>query len=490
MSRPRLFSPLALLQKRYQTLQDQVEHDIEAKATGLPTSPNWTKPLTLVILLGVTIGGAWSVLARVDVVVNASGKLEPQSQSQVVQARAGGVVTAVLVREGESVKQGQLLMQFDRTALLNRLQELLLQRQRLVKETAVLRIAQQGKSLQTIGKNDLGISPELMSQVQTRLLLVAQLTQNPSSLAPDQLQRYVLYQQQLSDRQSLSQLQKSSLQSKIAESDAQINQTQFQLQQEQELLARLRPLVKQGAIPRVTLLQREVSVGDLQKQLIQSRLQKEQVEIGQLQGRVEDGKLLNETQQELQKQLADLDAKFDTIIKDNQRQMIEVNSQLNQVRLDLKNQGLRSPADGVVFELASKLPGAVTQPGQTLLQVVPNESLTAQVQVANADIANIQVGMPVDIRIDAYPFTEFGSVKGMISKVGSETVPVTQQAPRSTVFPVEVRLDRQFLDRRSQRFSLTPGMTITSLIKVRQRAPISYVTEEITKAFDGAKSVR
>lgn len=490
MSRPRLFAPLAALQTRYRTIQDQVEHDLETKATGLPTAGNWTKRLTQVILLGITVGVGWSVLARVDVVVNASGKLEPQSQSQVVQARAGGVVTAVLVREGESVKQGQLLMQFDRTALLNRLQELLLQRQRLVKETAVLRVAQQGKSLQTLGKSNLEMTPELTGQVQTRLLLVAQLTGNPSSLAPEQLQRYNLYQQQLRDRQSLSQLQKSSLQTKIADSDAQITQTQFQLQREQELLARLRPLVKQGAIPRVTLLQREVGVGDLQKQLIQSRLQKEQVEIGQLQTRVEDGKLLNETQQDLQKQLAELDTKFDSIIKDNQRQMIEVNSQLNQVRLDLKNQGLRSPADGVVFELGSKLPGAVTQPGQTLLQVVPNESLTARVQVANADIANVRVGMPVDVRIDAYPFTEFGAVKGVISKVGSEAVPVSQQSPRSTVFPIEVRLDRQFLERRSQRFSLTPGMTITTLIKVRQRAPISYVTEEITKAFDGMKSVR
>ncbi len=490
MSRRRLFAPLAAVQTRYRTLQDQVEQDLETKATGLLMTANWTKRLTQVILLGVTVGVGWSVLARVDVVVNASGKLEPQSQSQVVQARAGGVVTAVLVREGESVKQGQLLIQFDRTALLNRLQELLLQRQRLVKETAVLRVAQQGKSVQTLKKSKLEISPELVSQVQTRLLLVAQLTQKPSSLAPDQLQRYNLYQQQLRDRRSLSQLQKSSLQTKIAESNAQITQTQFQLQREQELLARLRPLVEQGAIPRVTLLQREVGIGDLQKQLIQSRLQKEQVEIGQLQARVEDGKLLNETQQDLQRQLADLDAKFDTIIKDNQRQMIEVSSQLNQVRLDLKNQGLRSPADGVVFELGSKLPGAVTQPGQTLLQVVPNESLTARVQVANADIANVRVGMPVDVRIDAYPFTEFGSVKGVISKVGSEAVPVSQQSPRSTVFPIEVRLDRQFLDRRSQRFSLTPGMTITTLVKVRQRAPISYVTEEITKAFDGIKSVR
>ncbi|BAU10382.1 hemolysin secretion protein-like protein [Leptolyngbya sp. NIES-3755] len=487
MKRPRF---VATLRSRYQSMHDQVEQSIESKATGLPNAANWTKRLTQIILLGVTAGVGWSVLARVDVVVNTSGKLEPQSQSQIVQSRAGGVVTAVLVREGETVKQGQLLMQFDRTALLNRLQELLIQRQRLVKETAVLRLAQQGRSIASVSSSNITISPELTSQVQTRLLLVAQLSGNSGSLSLEQQQRFVLYQQQLRDRQSLTELQASSLQSKIAEAEAQIQQTQFQLQREQELLERIRPLVDQGAIPRVNLLQREVSIGDLQKQLVQSNLQKQQIEIGQVQGRVEAGKTLNETQQDLQKQLAELDTKFDSIIKENQRQLVEVTAQLNQVRLDLKNQGLRSPADGVIFELASKLPGAVTQPGQTLLQVVPNESLIARVQVANADIANVQVGLPVDIRIDAYPFTEFGPIKGVISKVGSEAVPISQQAPRSTAFPVEVKLDRQFLERRSQRFTLKPGMTITAMVKVRQRAPISYVTEEITKAFDGMKSVR
>lgn len=489
MSRPRFFAPLTLLRSRYQTMQDRVEHTLESEATGLPNTANWTKPLTQVILLGVAAGVGWSVLARVDVVVHSSGKLEPQSQSQIVQARAGGVVTSILVREGEVVKQGQLLMQFDRTALLNRLQQLLIQRQRLVKETAVLRLAQQGKSIESVNRN-VAISPELMSQVQTRLLLVAQLTGDPNALASSQQQRFNLYQKQLRDRSSLAQLQDTTLQTKIAEADAQLRQTQFQLQREQELLDRMRPLVTQGAIPRVSLLQREVSIGDLQKQLVQSRLQRQQVEISQVQGKVEAGQEFNKTQQDLQQQLAELDTKFDSIIKDNQRQLIEITAQLNQVRLDLKNQGLRSPSDGVVFELASKLPGAVTQPGQTLMQVVPNESLIARVQVANADIANVEVGLPVDVRIDAYPFTEFGAVRGVISKVGSEAVPINPQAPHSTAFPVEVRLDRQFLERRSQRFSLRPGMTITAMVKVRQRAPISYVTEEITKAFDGMKTVR
>jgi hemolysin D len=481
-------NPFTAWQKPYRTLQRRVETELDT-AVGLPTTGQWTPRLTQAILLGLAIGVGWSVVARVDVVVNASGKLEPLSKSQVVQSRTDGTVTAVLVKEGQSVKRGQLLIQLGKTSLQNQLQGLLLQRNRLVKEIAVLRLTQQGKPLPTLAKNQREIAPELLHQVQTRLLLVAQFTGNPSQLNAEQRQRYNLFQQQLRDRAALSQLQDENIQVQIGETNAQLSQTQFQLETEQELLDRLQPLVAAGAIPRVTLLQRQVSVNDLRKQIIQNNLQKQQLANNQLLQKVDMGKTYNETLQDVQRQLQELDAKFGSTIKESQQQLVDVNIRLKQVTLDLKQQNLVAPVDGVVFELAAKLPGVVAQSGQALLQVVPNEALTAQVQVANADIANIRPGMAVDVRVDAYPFTEFGAVKGVVSKVSREAVKANDQNPR-TVFPVEVRLDRQFLERKSQRFALTPGMSLAAMIKVRQRAPISYVTEEITKAFDGVKSVR
>ena len=483
-------NPLGALQKHYRKKLDQVEQNLEIKAITLPAVAPWTKLITQVILVGVAVGAGWSIVARVDVVVTASGKLEPLSQSQVIQSRAGGVVTAVLVREGQAVKQGQLLMQLDKTPLYNQLQALLLQRDRLVKEIAVLRTAREGRAMASLGKDWAGVPPELMNQVQRRLLMVAQLSGDPSHLSPEQRQRYDLFEQQLRDRQDISNLQELDIRARMNEAESQRAQTEFQLQTEQELLARLKPLTEQGAISRVTLLQRRVSVNDLKSQQTQNLLKQQQLEISRVQSRAEEGKTMNETLQDVQRQLSELDAKFDSTIKDSQSQLIDVNGKLSQVQLDLKSQDLRAPTDGVVFELGAKLPGTVSQAGQTLLQVVPNESLTAQAKVANADIANIRVGMPVDVRVDAYPFTEFGSLKGVVSKVGSEAVKVSEQSPGATVFPIEVRLDRQFLEHQSKRLELTPGMSIATLVKVRQRAPISYVTEEITKVFDGLKTVR
>jgi hemolysin D len=484
-----LADPFGTLRSHYQTRIEQVGDDLDVGALSLPPPAVWTKRLTQLIVIGLTAGMGWSILARVDVVVDARGKLEPLSQSQAIQSRVGGVVTVVLVREGEQVKQGQLLMQLDKTTLLNQMKALLLQQNQLVKEIAVLRTARQGKPMTALQQSKADIPPELVNQVQTRLLLVAQLTGDPSGLAPEQRQRYALFQQQLQDRLSVNQLQGSSLQTQVAETETQLAKNNFQMKVERDLLTQLEPLMQEGAISRTDFLRRAVDVNTLQSQLNQNRLQKRQLQVNQLQAQVEGRQVVTQIYQDLQRQLATLDADFDSTIKTNQRQMIQVNSNLNQVQIDLKNQDLRAPVDGVVFDLGPKLPGVVAQPGQALLQVVPNESLIARVKLANADIANIRVGMPVDVRIDAYPFTEFGSVPGVVTKVGSEAMAIGENAGQ-TVFPVEVRLDQQFLERGTQRFSLVPGMTLVANIKVRSRAPISYVAEELIKAFDGMRSVR
>jgi HlyD family secretion protein len=204
MTRHWLANPFGALQKHYRKKLDQVEQNLEIKTITLPPIAPWTKLITQVILVGIAAGVGWSIVARVDVVVTATGKLEPLSQSQIIQSRAGGVVTAVLVRDGQEVKQGQLLMQLDKTALYNQLQELLLQRDRLVKEIAVLRTVREGRSMESLGKHWAGMPPELMNQVQMRLLLVAQLSGNPSNLSPEQRQRYDLFERQWRDRSTLA----------------------------------------------------------------------------------------------------------------------------------------------------------------------------------------------------------------------------------------------------------------------------------------------
>jgi hemolysin D len=94
------------------------------------------------------------------------------------------------------------------------------------------------------------------------------------------------------------------------------------------------------------------------------------------------------------------------------------------------------------------------------------------------------------VRLDAYPFTEYGAVPGVVTKVGREALTVSEETAGQTAFPVEIRLNQQFLQRGSDRFQIIPGMSLPANIKVRQRAPISYVSEELIKAIDSMQSVR
>jgi hemolysin D len=233
-----------------------------------------------------------------------------------------------------------------------------------------------------------------------------------------------------------------------------------------------------------------VDVGALQSRISQANLQKSQLQLSQQQAQVETQRIQATAYQGVQQQLASLDSQFDTTVKTNERQLLQISAQLKQVQHDLQSQDLRAPADGAVFNLVHKLPGVVAQPAQVLLQVVPNESLVARIQVANADIANLQEGMTVDVRIDAYPFTEFGAVEGTVTKISREALPTSPQAPGQTAFPVEVKLKTQVLDRQGKPLALVPGMTIGANVKVRSRAPISYVADELIKAWDSLRSTR
>jgi hemolysin D len=480
------FNPLRVLQNHHESIVQQIEEEANGGALSLPQPAVWVERITQIMLLGITVTGIWSVVARVDVVVAARGKLEPVSQTQVVQSRVGGVVTAVMVHEGETVKKGQLLMQLDKTPLYDQLETLSEQRGQMIQEVAALRMARQGEFAAATGE----LPPELKNQIQERSLLVSQLSGSPAGLAPDQQQRYALFQQQLNNQLSVNQLQTSTLNAQIAATDSKAAQTGYQLQVEQGLLDKLQPLAESGAIARSDVMKRAVDVSALQSQINQANLQKSQLQLNQQQAQVETQRVQATAYQDVQQQLASLDTQVDTTVKTNERQLLQVASQLKQVQHDLENQDLRAPANGIVVGLVHKLPGVVAQPAQVLLQVVPSESLIARVQVANADIANLQEGMTVDIRIDAYPFTEFGAVKGTVTKISREALPISEQTPGQTAFPIEVKLKTQALDSKGKPLSLVPGMTVGANIKVRSRAPISYVADELIKAWDSLRSTR
>ena len=170
--------------------------------------------------------------------------------------------------------------------------------------------------------------------------------------------------------------------------------------------------------------------------------------------------------------------------------MADVNSKISQAQLNLKYQELRAPVAGTVFDLQAKNPGFVANPTTKLLQIVPNENYIAEVFITNKDIGFVRKGMKVDVRIDSFPYSEFGDIKGEVAGIGSDALP-PDQTHQFYRFPAKVSLDKQSLMIRGQKVNLQSGMSISANIKVREeRTVLSLFTELFTKQIDTLKEVR
>ena len=199
------------------------------------------------------------------------------------------------------------------------------------------------------------------------------------------------------------------------------------------------------------------------------------------------GRLL-QTQADRFRQLALLD-----------QQLAELTSRLAEIRVTLRYQQLKSPLDGVVFDLQPTASGFTAQSTQTVMKVVPFGSLEAKVEVPSNKIGfvKIPVGCPKelsacmnsDISIDSYPSTDFGVIEGKVTRIGSDALAPDQQEQRQELsFPVTIKLSQQTLELKSgSKLPLQVGMSLTANIKLRK---VSYLQLLLGEFQDKAESLQ
>ncbi|MEG3438455.1 HlyD family efflux transporter periplasmic adaptor subunit [Pannus brasiliensis CCIBt3594] len=204
-----------------------------------------------------------------------------------------------------------------------------------------------------------------------------------------------------------------------------------------------------------------------------------------------------------QKKIADIDSQLGRIIVDNEKRIAELDGQISQAQQTLKYQKITAPSDGIVFDLKAR-PGFVPQPSQAeaLLKIVPDGCpdtvkdadkgcLVAEVDVTNEDIGFVRVGQKADIRVDSFPYSEYGDIKGEVLSIGSDALP-PDETHRFYRFPVKVSLKSQDLVLRDKSaLDLQSGMSVSVNIKVNEnRTVLSLFTDLFNKQVDTLKQVR
>ena len=167
----------------------------------------------------------------------------------------------------------------------------------------------------------------------------------------------------------------------------------------------------------------------------------------------------------------------------------QANSKIEEIKAMDKRTRLSSPVDGVVFNLVAFSEGYAVTEGEVLLNVIPDGDLEAKIFVANKDIGFLSPNMKDEIRVEAFPFTQFGSIKGKLKLIGEEVLPADQQNPQSR-FPVIVGLDKQYLNLEGEKYKVKSGQSVTVNFIVKKKRLITLLTDTIDKAFDALRGIK
>lgn len=420
------------------------------------------------IRLGGIIAGAffvlflgWAAFAPLDAGAYAPGKIVVAGNRQSVQHRDGGVVSALHVREGDEVRQGQVLVELSagelratERGLTGQVYALLAQRSRLMAERD--------------GRSSLTPPPEF-----------ADLTGDNAALAAEALD---LQRRQMGVRGGSRSNQVGVLQQRVAQLSQQITGLNRQIEANRdqrrligEELAGMQSLAEQGYAPltRVRALERAASELDGQEGALRAEVARANEAIGE--ARLQMLSVGSQSGEEV----ADL-------LRQVQVQLDELQPRLMAARDQLARAQVRAPATGQVVGLSIFTVGGVVQPGQTLMEIVPDAaSLVVEGQAAPTDADDLRVGQETEVRFTAFRERDLPILHGRITAVSADAL--TEQQTGRSYFVVTVEVPPSELAKiaevRGPDTGLRPGLPVEVVVPLRKRTALEYFLEPLTQSL-------
>ena len=415
--------------------------------------------ITVVALVGLLL--LWASLAQLDVIATAEGRLVPLTFTKIVQPADAGVVTEILVSDGDQVKEGQVLMRLD--ARLSQADTTALGKDVALRQLTLRRI-----------EAELGDRPFLPSKT-------------------DHAELYGQVEAQFRAR-------RQAYVDAVAQENEALNKARADVRAAEQVLSKLTqtlPSYKQSAEAYRKLVQ-EGFVGELAA----NEKNREVVEKEQdLKTQVASVQSLNASIAQSEKRVASLRSQYRSQLE-NER--IDTLAQLNKSGQELEKSTvkagqleIRAPNSGVVKDMATTNRGAVVAAGALLMNIVPKEEpLQAEMLLKNEDVGFIAVGQAVNVKVAAYPFQKYGLLDGKVNLVSADSADPKQQqqqgqAPTLTYRAI-VSLDATALKSTAtgEHLTLNPGMLVTAEIHQGQRSVLEYLLSPVKKVGQEAARER
>ena len=420
--------------------------DGSSEWASLVPSNRWNRYIIWTLVSVSSFGIVWAMFARIDETVSATGKLEPLGSTLDVKAPLGGVIKTILVKDGDFVKEGQVLVELDTTAAQARLEAL-----QSVKGRTYVDLL--------LSKSQLGIDID------------------ESQLNPNQLLRLSALKQEFSSRISASENGVTQAKAQLDSLSKQLSAKTKALVIREQIVNDITPLVEQGAMARAQVLKEreelEILRGDVKS--LSFSVNRSRAAVNEAVNKLSNTRSLS---------LID----FSTKVEETEKQIAQLNNQISETQVTLQYQALRSPKDGVVFDLQASSPGYVVNSERPILKIVPTDNLVARVFVSNKDIGFLKLGQKAKLRIDAFPYNEFGDLDGRVRSIGSDVLEPDENYSYYR-FPVTLDMSSSFLSYKGRSLPLLSGMSLNAIIVLRQRPVISIFTQRILPFWDSLEKL-
>lgn len=406
-----------------------------------PVHPAPRRAMAAIVTI-FTVAVLWSIVGQVDIVAVAPGRIVVSDRTKVVQPLEAGVIRAIRVRDGDKVQAGQVLIELDPTQA----------------------------TADRIGVQEQQRSTAQDAQRAKVLLQALQTGRNPARLRDPAAQ-------------ALASVEWADINARIARLDAEVTRRQAEIGTVKELMAKLQatlPLVRQREADFKALGEQGFVAGHAGQDRMRERIEIERDLAAQTARGQEAEAALAESRQakaaylaETQRALSDRSAKANLELAQLQQQGAKTaqREQLTQ---------LTAPVAGTVQQLAVHSAGGVVTTAQQLMVIVPDGAeVIAEVVIDNKDIGFVRPGQAVEVKLETFPYTRYGTVPARVKQVAADAV---VDDKRGAVFAATVVLDRGSIDVDGKAIRIAPGMNVTSEVKTGRRQVIEYLLNPIQSA--------
>ncbi|MDD2267825.1 HlyD family type I secretion periplasmic adaptor subunit [Sulfuricurvum sp.] len=417
----------------------------------LQKAPSASKKLIWLVSIAIAWLIIWASIADIDEITRGQGKIIPSQQLQVVQNLEGGIVSEILVKEGDFVKKGQVLLKIDDKNFASsygesklRYVELKAKQARLEAEANDLPFevpANESEDLQKQLKYEKSFYDSNKEQIQKTLQI---------------------FEEQIGQREN----ELKELEAKVA-----------QMQRGYDLVTKeikiMEPLTQKGLVSEVEFLQLRRQANAINGDLQAARLSIPRIK---------------STKEEAEKKKSEAILGFKNRAKKELNEAVAEMSRLTETQTSLEDRVkrtlVRAPMDGTIKQLLVNTVSGVVKPGMDILEIVPAEdTLLVEAKVKPSDVAYLVPGLKAMVKFTAYDFSIYGGLKGKLTFISADTL--TNEKGES-YYVVHIKTDKNFLGDEKKPLPIMVGMTVTVDILTGKKTVLDYLLKPILKAKQNA----